>query len=118
MIFNLIRRGDFNRLQKFFPQVYRREEAANSSTNQYCKFDDRMLQLFTSSLYLAALVASLGAAAVTKRFGRRISMMMAGVIFLVGAALTGGAVHLAMLIAGRILLGFGVGFANQVTKLN
>lgn len=102
-------------LQKFFPEVYHREET-DTSTNQYCKFDSQKLQLFTSSLYLAALVASFTAAAVTKRFGRRISMMMAGFIFLLGAALTGAAVHLVMLIAGRIMLGFGVGFANQVTN--
>ncbi|KAI3462523.1 hypothetical protein Pfo_019186 [Paulownia fortunei] len=103
-------------LQKFFPEVYQKEEA-DTSTNQYCKFNSQKLQLFTSSLYLAALIASFGAASVTKKFGRRISMMMAGFIFLIGAALTGGAVHIAMLIGGRILLGFGVGFANQSVPL-
>ncbi|KAG8373719.1 hypothetical protein BUALT_Bualt11G0054000 [Buddleja alternifolia] len=103
-------------LEKFFPEVHRREEGA-TSTNQYCKFDSQILQLFTSSLYLAALFASFLASSVTKKFGRRISMMMAGSIFLVGAALTGGAVHIAMLIVGRILLGIGVGFANQSVPL-
>ncbi|KAG8379216.1 hypothetical protein BUALT_Bualt07G0065500 [Buddleja alternifolia] len=103
-------------LEKFFPEVRRKEEA-DTSTNQYCKFDSQILQLFTSSLYLAALVASFIASWVTKKFGRRISMMMAGSIFLIGAALTGGAVHVAMLIGGRILLGVGVGFANQSVPL-
>ncbi|KAL9148304.1 hypothetical protein ABFS82_12G033100 [Erythranthe guttata] len=103
-------------LQKFFPEVYEKEHA-DTSTNQYCKFDSQKLQLFTSSLYLAALVASFIAAAVTKKFGRRISMMIAGFIFLIGAALTGAAVHIAMLIGGRLLLGVGVGFANQSVPL-
>ncbi len=34
--------------------------------------------------------------------------MIGGVLFIIGAALQAGAVHLAMLIVGRIMLGFGV----------
>ncbi|KAK6147589.1 hypothetical protein DH2020_018501 [Rehmannia glutinosa] len=103
-------------LEKFFPDVYKKE-AADTGNNQYCKFDSQTLQLFTSSLYLAALGASVVAAPLTRKYGRRITMMMAGFIFLIGAALTGGAVHLLMLIGGRILLGVGVGFANQSVPL-
>ncbi|KAL7090637.1 hypothetical protein ACP275_12G054400 [Erythranthe tilingii] len=103
-------------LEKFFPDVYERQQSI-TSTNQYCKFNSPTLQLFTSSLYLAALFASLAAGEVTKKFGRRISMMMAGFIFLFGAALNAGAVHLSMLILGRILLGIGIGFANQSVPL-
>ena len=44
-------------------------------------------------------------------------MLIGGATFLVGAALNGAAVNVAMLILGRILLGIGVGFANQVQKL-
>ncbi|KAK6152891.1 hypothetical protein DH2020_012530 [Rehmannia glutinosa] len=103
-------------LEKFFPEVYKKE-MEDTGTNQYCKFDSQILQLFTSSLYLAALGASVVAAPLTKKYGRRITMMMAGFIFLIGAGLTGGAVHLLMLIGGRILLGVGVGFANQSVPL-
>ncbi|KAK6147572.1 hypothetical protein DH2020_018484 [Rehmannia glutinosa] len=103
-------------LEKFFPDAYKKE-AADTGNNQYCKFDSQTLQLFTSSLYLAALGASVVAAPLTRKYGRRITMMMAGFIFLIGAALTGGAVHLLMLIGGRILLGVGVGFANQSVPL-
>ena len=35
-------------------------------------------------------------------------MMIGGILFIIGAALQAGAVHLAMLIVGRIMLGFGV----------
>ncbi|CAL9078305.1 unnamed protein product [Musa textilis] len=99
-------------LQRFFPKVYHKEKHAVSS-NQYCEFNSQLLTTFTSSLYLAALVASFVASAVTRAFGRRISMLGGGLIFLGGAAINGGAKDVAMLIIGRILLGIGVGFANQ-----
>ncbi|XP_008812644.2 sugar transport protein MST3-like [Phoenix dactylifera] len=99
-------------LKKFFPTVYRQEKE-DKSTNQYCKFDSQVLQMFTSSLYLAALVASFFASVVTRAFGRKWSMFGGGVTFLIGAALNGFAKNVLMLILGRILLGIGVGFANQ-----
>ncbi|KAM7270732.1 hypothetical protein ACFE04_029946 [Oxalis oulophora] len=99
-------------LVKFFPSVHEKMKDAGNQT-QYCKFDSPILQLFTSSLYVAALVASFFAAAVTRAFGRKLSMCLGGVVFLVGAILNGLAINVAMLIIGRILLGVGVGFANQ-----
>ncbi|CAA6658406.1 unnamed protein product [Spirodela intermedia] len=103
-------------LEKFFPSVYRKEKM-DTSTNQYCKFDSPLLTAFTSSLYLAALVASFFASTVTRVFGRKISMLFGGVTFLAGAAINGAAKDVAMLIIGRILLGVGVGFANQSVPL-
>lgn len=100
-------------LRKFFPEVLSKEKADNS-TNQYCKFDSPLLTIFTSSLYLAALVSSFFASAVTRVFGRKWSMLGGGLIFLVGSALNGAATNVLMLILGRILLGVGIGFANQV----
>ncbi|OWM90663.1 sugar transport protein MST6-like [Punica granatum] len=100
-------------LQKFFPAVYRKETSPKLRENNYCKFDSQLLQLFTSSLYIAALIASFFAATVTRRFGRKLSMVSGGVIFLAGAILNGAAVNVVMLIIGRIFLGIGVGFANQ-----
>ncbi|XP_020095411.1 sugar carrier protein C-like [Ananas comosus] len=99
-------------LQKFFPSVYDKEQR-DKSTNQYCKFDSQLLTTFTSSLYLAALIASFFASVVTRVFGRKWSMFGGGITFLIGAALNGAARNVLMLILGRILLGIGVGFANQ-----
>jgi MFS family permease len=45
-------------------------------------------------------------------------MLIAGLSFLCGATLNAAAQDLAMLILGRILLGVGVGFANQVELLS
>ncbi|CAM8940497.1 unnamed protein product [Rhodiola kirilowii] len=103
-------------LEKFFPSVYYKE-TQDKSTNQYCKFDSETLTLFTSSLYLAALLSSLVASTVTRKFGRRMSMLFGGVLFCAGAILNGFAQKVWMLIVGRILLGFGIGFSNQSVPL-
>lgn len=100
-------------LTKFFPQVLRTINEKSAHDTQYCKYDNQLLQLFTSSLYIAALVASFFASTVTRIFGRKISMFTGGVAFLIGAFLNGFASNIEMLIIGRLFLGVGVGFANQ-----
>ncbi|CAN4116416.1 unnamed protein product [Withania somnifera] len=99
-------------LKRFFMSVYHKQ-SVNTSNNQYCKFDSQLLTFFTSSLYLAALVASFVASFVSKKHGRKATMFLGGLFFLFGSILNAAAVHIIMLILGRILLGFGVGFANQ-----
>ncbi|XP_052200995.1 sugar carrier protein C-like [Diospyros lotus] len=103
-------------LERFFPSVYEKQIVADS-TNQYCKFDSQTLTTFTSSLYLAALLSSLVASTVTRRLGRKLSMLMGGVLFCAGAVINGFAQAVWMLILGRILLGFGIGFTNQSVPL-
>ncbi|XVE64902.1 hypothetical protein DITRI_Ditri07aG0139200 [Diplodiscus trichospermus] len=100
-------------LEKFFPHVYRKQKSIKPSDNQYCKFDSQLLTLFTSSLYLAALLSSLVASTITRLFGRKITIMIGGLCFATGAVLNASAEDLYMLIFGRMLLGFGIGFANQ-----
>ncbi|KAG5405451.1 hypothetical protein IGI04_011570 [Brassica rapa subsp. trilocularis] len=102
-------------LKKFFPTVWERKQHAHE--NNYCKYDNQHLQLFTSSLYLAALVASFLASAVCSKLGRKPTMQFASVFFLIGVGLAAGADNIVMLIIGRILLGFGVGFGNQAVPL-
>ena len=104
-------------LKKFFPFVLEEQNDAAKHESEYCKFDNQLLTLFTSSLYLAALVASFFASVVTRVFGRKISMLIGGLAFLVGSILNGIAMNVALLIIGRLLLGVGVGFANQVKLL-
>ncbi|KAL6317757.1 hypothetical protein AAG906_030511 [Vitis piasezkii] len=102
-------------LKKFFPVVLRK--AADAKTNIYCVYDSHVLTAFTSSLYIAGLAASLVASRLTRAVGRRNTMIIGGLTFLIGAALNGGAENVVMLILGRILLGFGVGFTNQATPI-
>ena len=96
-------------LRRFFPHVLRRMAAAKG--NEYCLYDSQTLTAFTSSLYVAGLVAS----RVTGAMGRQAVMLMGGALFFTGGAMTGAAVNIAMLIVGSMLLGFGVGFTNQVS---
>ncbi|CAK7357253.1 unnamed protein product [Dovyalis caffra] len=103
-------------LKKFFPEVYTRMKEDTEISN-YCKFDSQLLTTFTSSLYIAGLVASFFASSITRYFGRKPSILAGGAAFLSGSALNGAATNLYMLIFGRVLLGVGVGFANQAVPL-
>jgi hypothetical protein len=71
-----------------------------------------LLTFFTSSAFLAAAAASLFAGDLSRRAGRRAVLVAAGFAFLAGTGLTAGAVHVSMLVAGRLLLGVGIGLAN------
>ncbi|XWS39727.1 hypothetical protein CRYUN_Cryun18bG0079300 [Craigia yunnanensis] len=102
-------------LEKFFPFVLQR--MADEKQSQYCLFDSQSLTAFTSSLYIAGLVSSLIAGRVTTTAGRKGSLIMGGFIFMIGTALNAFALNIWMLIIGRLLLGFGVGFTNQAAPL-
>ncbi|MBA0806158.1 hypothetical protein Gohar_005623, partial [Gossypium harknessii] len=50
---------------------------------------------------------------ITRGLGRRMTMMFGGLFFAIGAVINGFAENVFMLIIGQVLLGFGIGFANQ-----
>ncbi|KAL3507913.1 hypothetical protein ACH5RR_033295 [Cinchona calisaya] len=102
-------------LIQFFPKVYERK--LHAQENNYCKYDDQMLQLFTSSLYLAALVSSFFASKACNVIGRKPTILMASTFFMAGAGLSAAAQVKWMLIMGRILFGIGVGFGNEAVPL-
>ncbi|CAJ2650981.1 unnamed protein product [Trifolium pratense] len=104
-------------LKKFFPAVYRKTVLEKGLDSNYCKYNNQGLQLFTSSLYLAGLTATFFASYTTRVLGRRLTMLIAGFFFIGGVIFNAAAQNLAMLIVGRILLGFGVGFANQAVPV-
>jgi MFS family permease len=100
-------------LRKFFPEVYKQMQADTGVSN-YCRFNSQLLTAFTSSLYVSGLVTTFLASAVTARYGRRPSMVVAGAAIITGATVGGASVDLSMVILGRVLLGVGLGFGNQV----
>lgn len=100
-------------LELFWPGML----TAQESSSPYCKFEDPTLALFVSSLFLAGALTAIIGSAVTTKFGRKTSMLLGGGFFLAGAVLCGSAQHIAMLILGRVFLGFGVGFGNQAVPL-
>lgn len=101
-------------LKKFFLGVYRKMDEDTNVSN-YCKFDSQLLTTFTSSLYLAGLISSFLAAHVTRSYGRKISIIIGGLSYMIGAVLEAIAFNIYILILGRILLGVGLGFTNQVS---
>ncbi|KMZ70420.1 Sugar transport protein 7 [Zostera marina] len=109
-------------LMQFFPALHRRKKNSietddGSNTIQYCRYEDQTLAAFTSSLYLAGLVSSFLASPVTRTYGRRMSIICGGISFVIGTAMNAMAVNLTMLILGRVMLGVGVGFANQAVPV-
>ncbi|MCO5568206.1 hypothetical protein L7F22_021902 [Adiantum nelumboides] len=102
-------------LIKFYPSVYRKKQDVKQ--DNYCKYDNQVFQLYTSCLYMAALLATFLAGSITRKRGHRTTMLMAGILFSVGTILGVAAENLAMLILGRVLLGCGLGFANQAIPL-
>ncbi|CAD6201515.1 unnamed protein product [Miscanthus lutarioriparius] len=103
-------------LRKFFPDVYHQMKGDKNVSN-YCRFDSELLTVFTSSLYVAGLVATLFASSVTRRFGRRTSILIGGTVFVLGSVFGGAAVNVYMLLLNRIFLGIGLGFTNQSIPL-
>ncbi|KAK4768988.1 hypothetical protein SAY86_027138 [Trapa natans] len=75
--------------------------------------DIEFLQLFTSSLYIAALVASFVASRGCTVLGRKPTIQTASIFFIIGVALRAGGTNILMLVFGRIILGF----ANQAVPL-
>eukprot|EP00249_Psilotum_nudum_P012041 c23550_g1_i2 orf=361-1887(-) len=102
-------------LEKFYPSVLKNKE--NAKHDNYCKYNSQELQMYSSVLYLAALVSASVASHVTRLHGRKVSMLIAGLFCDVGTIMGSAAQNLTMLIFGRVLLGFGIGFVIQVVPL-
>jgi MFS family permease len=104
-------------LEKFFPVVVVNKELEYESGkgNLYCQYNNQHLQAYTSSLYLVGFASTLVAAPITRLYGRKTSILIAGISFLIGVVLKTSAQNLAMLVLGRVLYGWGLGFSNQVS---
>lgn len=99
-------------LSDFFPEVLTGTKDTNRSI--YCKYDNQWLTTFTSSLFIASALSSIVASHVTRKVGRQAIMLFGSALFLAGAVINAAAVNLTMIIVGRMLLGFGIGFTFQV----
>ncbi|KAJ5459818.1 uncharacterized protein N7458_001370 [Penicillium daleae] len=72
---------------------------------------------FVSTLLLAAWAGSLINGPVADRIGRKLSINVAVVIFVVGSAIQCGAVNIPMLFTGRAIAGLAVGMLTMVVPL-
>lgn len=102
-------------LKEFIPTVYKKKHAHLHETD-YCKNDNKIFSLFTSSLYFAALVTTFGASYVTRTRGRRASILVGSTSFFIGVIVNAFAKNVETLIIGRCFLVGGIGFGNRVTK--
>jgi sugar porter (SP) family MFS transporter len=76
------------------------------------------LQEFTISVVLIGCIAGAAAAGtLADRIGRRTTLFSAGVIFLVGALVSALTPDEAILLAGRFVVGVGIGFSSVVAPL-
>jgi sugar porter (SP) family MFS transporter len=70
-----------------------------------------MLQVVTSWVTIGALLGSLAGGELADRLGRQRTVVLAGILFTLGAAVQYAAATTAILVAGRLIVGIGVGVA-------
>ncbi|KAG6543972.1 hypothetical protein Mapa_014596 [Marchantia paleacea] len=100
-------------LKEFFPDVYR----GRRSKNNFCRYNDQFLQFYTSSLYLAALLSCIITSYPSRVWGRRITILLSGILFMLGTCIGAAALNMGMLLSGRILQGVAIGMSVQITPV-
>lgn len=76
-----------------------------------------LVEVVTSWVTLGALAGALAGGDLADRFGRKRTVLVAGTLFTLGALLQALAPNTAILVAGRLLVGFGVGVAAVAAPL-
>lgn len=61
---------------KFFPGVYRATHAGQGASSSWCKYNNHILQLVVSSLYLAAAAAALITGPFARKYGRKVRVLL------------------------------------------
>ena len=73
--------------------------------------------VIVSSLLVGAMVGAMACGPLSDRFGRRVVVLVAAIIFAVGALVAAFAPGVATLVGGRVILGLAVGLASVVVPL-
>jgi SP family galactose:H+ symporter-like MFS transporter len=76
-----------------------------------------VIEIITSWVTLGAMAGALVAGTLTERYGRRMSILLAAAVFVVGALLEALAPDTFALVVGRLVLGAGVGVASVAAPL-
>lgn len=74
-------------------------------------------EVTVSVVLVGAAVGALGGGRLADRMGRRKMLLITAVIFVAGAMLCATAVSLQMLVAGRLIVGLGIGLASSTVPL-
>ncbi|KAL6540502.1 Polyol transporter 5 [Orobanche minor] len=81
------------------------------------KITDVQIEILVGTINLYSLFGSAIAGRASDYLGRRVTIVIASVIFFVGAAMMGLANNYAVLMAGRFVAGLGVGFALMIAPV-
>lgn len=76
-----------------------------------------MQGFITAAMALGSFFGSLASTFVSEPFGRRASLLICGLLWVIGAAIQSSSQNVAQLIIGRIISGFGVGFGSSVAPV-
>lgn len=81
------------------------------------KLSQTQTELIVGMVFAGSLVGTLIAGSLADRYGRKISISIASVIFMVGILFMVTATNFWLLLAGRLFLGIGIGFVSVVVPL-
>lgn len=76
-----------------------------------------MQGFITSSMSLGSFFGSLTSSFVSEPFGRRASLMICALLWIIGAAIQSSSQNVAQLVIGRFISGMGVGFGSSVAPV-
>lgn len=74
-------------------------------------------EVMTGVINLYSLIGAAAAGRTSDWIGRRYTMVLAGIIFFIGAILMGFATNYAFLMFGRFIAGLGVGYALMISPV-
>ncbi|MDE3136933.1 MAG: sugar porter family MFS transporter [Acidobacteriota bacterium] len=74
-------------------------------------------ELVVSVVLVGAAIAALGGGRLADRFGRRATLLLTAAIFVVGAVLCAAAPTAGLLVAGRVIVGLGIGLSSTTVPL-
>eukprot|EP00882_Tetradesmus_deserticola_P020750 GHRQ01022421.1.p1 GENE.GHRQ01022421.1~~GHRQ01022421.1.p1 ORF type:complete len:343 (+),score=134.23 GHRQ01022421.1:410-1438(+) len=94
-----------------------RSDPASGPSSYYCMYNDQILSLTGSIIYLSALPALALAARMTHKHGRKPTMWGIAVLLVAGAALGAAADNLAAVFASRALMGMAMGCSFQAPTM-
>lgn len=90
---------------------------ATKFIQQEFQISDQMIEWIVSSMMAGAALGALGAGSLSAKLGRKKSLMLGAVLFVIGSILCGLATSPTMLIFARFLLGLAIGIASFTAPL-
>lgn len=88
-------------------------EKGGFTSPQNAQVSSNVVSLLTAGCFFGAI----GAAFINDRYGRRYSLMLFTVIFLIGASIQTGAQAIGHIYAGRVVAGLGIGGMSSITPV-